>query len=152
MAESALREPRSDNTYAWLQLVVLGMASVAARAETILKDILGPDAGFRPGQIEAIESACLPGARVLIVQKTGWGKSLVYFFTLKLLREEGSGPGLLVSPLLSLMRNQIEMAERGGVRAVTLNSSNRDEWDAVEERLRRSECDLLMVAPERLGA
>ncbi|MGZ8620067.1 MAG: DEAD/DEAH box helicase, partial [Actinomycetota bacterium] len=77
-----------------------------------LHHMLGPEADFRPGQLEAIEAVARDRGRVLLVQRTGWGKSAVYFIATKLLREQGAGPTLLVSPLLALMRNQIEMAGR----------------------------------------
>lgn len=122
------------------------------QAEKLLKQMLGPDATFRPGQWEAVRVLLWsPLPRLLLVQRTGWGKSLVYFVATKLLREAGKGPTLLVSPLLSLMRNQIEMAERIGIRALSVNSLNPDEWDAIEARLERDACDILLVSPERLG-
>src|SRR5882757_9789056 len=85
-------------------------------------------AGFREGQEEAIRHVVERRGRLLVVQKTGWGKSLVYFIATKLLREAGAGPALLISPLLALMRNQIAAAERMGVRAATINSDNMDDW------------------------
>lgn len=88
---------------------------------------------------------------VLLVQSTGWGKSAVYFIATRLLRDRGMGITLLVSPLLALMRNQIEAAERLGVRAATINSSNRDEWREVEERIGDDEVDVLLISPERLA-
>src|SRR6266852_5769141 len=91
-----------------------------------------PNAEFRPGQWEAIERLVEGRGRVLVVQRTGWGKSAVYFVATRLLREAGAGPTVLISPLLALMRNQLEMAERAGVRAVTINSENRDDWDRIE--------------------
>ena len=96
---------------------------------------LTDDAGavFRPHQLEAIQALVRDRRRVLLVQRTGWGKSAVYFIATRLLRDEGAGPTMLVSPLLALMRNQIEAAERMGIRAATINSANRDEWDQVEE-------------------
>jgi hypothetical protein len=87
----------------------------------------------------------------LVVQKTGWGKSFVYFIATKLLREAGAGPSLLISPLLALMRNQIAAAERMGVRAVTINSDNQNEWTSVEARIQRNEVDILLISPERLA-
>src|ERR1700674_2704839 len=108
------------------------------------------DASFRVGQWECIE-ALLERKRLLVVQRTGWGKSVVYFLATKLLRERGAGPTLLISPLLSLMRNQVAMAERIGIRARTLNSSNRADWDQIEADLRANLGDVLLVAPERLG-
>lgn len=109
------------------------------------------DATFRDGQEDAIRHIVDGKGRLLVVQKTGWGKSFVYFIAAKLLREAGSGPALLVSPLLALMRNQIAAAERMGVRAATINSDNTDEWGAVEERVTRGEVDILLISPERLA-
>ena len=120
-------------------------------AQQILRRMLGPEADFRPGQWEAIEAVALRRERALVVQKTGWGKSLVYFLATKLLREQGAGPTLLVSPLLSLMRNQIDMASRCGLQAVTIHSGNRQEWDAAEGALSADKCDLLLISPERLS-
>ena len=108
-------------------------------------------AAFRDGQEEAIQHVVDGRGRLLVVQKTGWGKSFVYFIATKLLREAGAGPTLLVSPLLALMRNQIVAAERIGVRALTINSDNQDDWPAVEAALGRNEIDILLISPERLG-
>jgi ATP-dependent DNA helicase RecQ len=107
-------------------------------------------AEFRPGQWEAIE-ALLNRERLLVVERTGWGKSIVYFLATRLLRERGAGCTLLISPLLSLMRNQIEAARRIGVRAETINSSNPDEWQQIEASLVRDQIDVLLVSPERLA-
>ena len=101
-----------------------------------------PGAEFRPGQLGAIRDVVADRARVLCVQRTGWGKSAVYFVATALLREEGAGPTLIVSPLLALMRNQIAAAERLGLRAHTVNSTNRQEWDSVRERLATDTIDL----------
>lgn len=109
------------------------------------------DATFRDGQEDAIRHIVEGKGRLLVVQKTGWGKSFVYFIATKLLREAGAGPALLISPLLALMRNQIAAAERMGVRAATINSDNQDEWKLVEAKLRRNEVDILLIAPEKLG-
>lgn len=122
-----------------------------ARACDILASAFGPGAAFHDGQWDAIEAILAPGARRLVVQKTGWGKSVVYFLATRLLREAGKGPTLLVSPLLALMRNQIELAAKFGVRAASLNSSNREEWSLVEDQIRADQVDLLLVSPERLG-
>src|SRR5690606_21523128 len=89
--------------------------------------------------------------RVLVVQRTGFGKSAIYFVATRLLRDAGAGPTLLVSPLLALMRDQIAAAERAGVHAATINSTNREAWDAVAEQLRDDTVDLLLVSPERLN-
>ncbi|MCA1689319.1 MAG: hypothetical protein LC720_02395 [Actinobacteria bacterium] len=112
--------------------------SFAARTLERLRALTGDDAAsFRPGQLEAICDLVVDRARVLCVQRTGWGKSAVYFVATALLREAGAGPTLIVSPLLALMRNQIAAAERLGLRAHTVNSTNRAEW---EESRRRSAC------------
>ncbi len=122
------------------------------RALALLRRALAdPAADFRGGQWEAIESLAEQRARLLVVQRTGWGKSLVYFLTTRLLRERGAGPTLLVSPLLALMRNQIVAAGRLGVRAATINSSNREDWEVVAAQLRSDEVDLLLISPERLA-
>lgn len=109
-----------------------------------------PSVDFRTGQWESIEQL-LRGERLLIVQRTGWGKSMVYFLATRLLRNKGAGVTLLISPLLALMRNQILAAKRLGIKASTINSSNRDEWDAVKKRLLNNEVDILLVSPERLA-
>lgn len=121
------------------------------QAVTYLQTMLGPNAEFRSGQWEAIEAVALHKKRALVIQRTGWGKSLVYFLATKLLREQGAGPTLLISPLLSLMRNQIEMAGRIGIRAHTIHSANREEWDTVEAALKENACDILLISPERLN-
>jgi ATP-dependent DNA helicase RecQ len=110
-----------------------------------------PDSRFRDGQLEAIRDVVVDRARVLCVQRTGWGKSAVYFVATALLREAGAGPTLIVSPLLALMRNQIAAAERLGLRAHTVNSTNREEWDGVRDRLAEGTIDLLLISPERLN-
>ncbi|PFG18079.1 ATP-dependent DNA helicase RecQ [Propionicimonas paludicola] len=117
-----------------------------------LRRLVGnPDADFRDGQAEAIQALVADRRRALVVQRTGWGKSAVYFVTTMLRRAEGAGPTLIVSPLLALMRDQIGAAERAGIRAVTLNSSNATQWDEVREALRADAVDLLLVSPERLN-
>lgn len=110
-----------------------------------------PKADFRDGQEDAIRHVVDGLGRLLVVQKTGWGKSFVYFIATKLLREQGHGPALLVSPLLALMRNQIAAAERMGVRAATINSDNQDDWTNVEAAIDRDEIDILLISPERLA-
>ena len=109
------------------------------------------DASFRDGQEEAIRHIVEGESRLLVVQKTGWGKSFVYFIATKLLREAGAGPALLISPLLALMRNQIAAAERMGVRAGTINSANEDDWAETEASLKKGELDILLISPERLA-
>ena len=109
-----------------------------------------PDAEFRDGQLAAIE-ALLDRRRLLVVQRTGWGKSMVYFVATRLLLDRGAGFTLIVSPLLALMRNQLDAAARVGLRAATLDSTNPDEWDDVEDALSEGRIDVLFVSPERLG-
>ncbi|MFD5215534.1 DEAD/DEAH box helicase [Microbacterium sp. NPDC058345] len=117
-----------------------------------LRDLVGrPDAEFHDGQYEAIAALVEQRRRTLVVQRTGWGKSAVYFVATLLLRRRGAGPTVLVSPLLALMRDQIAAAERAGVRAVAINSTNAHEWDEVTARLDRDEVDVLLVSPERLN-
>lgn len=125
--------------------------SLYESATKYLSEAFGPGAEFRDGQWEAIEPILSPGARELVVQRTGWGKSLVYFLATRLLRSQGSGPTLLVSPLLSLMRNQTDLATRFRLKAVSIDSTNRDEWAAIENELEHDAIDLLLVSPERLG-
>ena len=108
-------------------------------------------ASFREDQEEAIRHIIEDGGRLLVVQRTGWGKSFVYFIATKLLRKVGLGPALLVSPLLALMRNQIRAAERMGVRAVSIHSDNQTDWDKAEDAIRRDQVDLLLVSPERFA-
>ncbi len=128
------------------------MAYNSQRALELLK--LGTrsrGANFRDGQEEAIRHIVDGHGRLLVVQKTGWGKSFVYFIAAKLLREQGTGPAILISPLLALMRNQIAAATRMGVRARTINSENQEEWQEVEASLARNEVDILLISPERLA-
>ena len=110
-----------------------------------------PDAHFREGQEETVRSIVEQPGRYLVVQKTGWGKSFVYFIATRLLREAGQGPVLLVSPLLALMRNQIAAAERMGVRAKTINSDNPDSWSGIEAAMQHDDIDILLISPERLA-
>ncbi|HPG47219.1 MAG TPA: DEAD/DEAH box helicase [bacterium] len=109
------------------------------------------DSQFREGQEEAIRHVYEGHGRLLIVQKTGWGKSYVYFIATKMLREAGMGPALLISPLLALMRNQIAAAARMGVRAKTINSDNESDWETVETAIAQNEVDILLISPERLA-
>src|SRR3954467_14907884 len=120
-------------------------------ADELLIRLAGPEARFREHQREAIDDLVDDRARVLCVQRTGWGKSAVYFVATALLRERGAGPALIVSPLLALMRNQIAAAERLGIRAHTVNSTNRDAWDEVRRLLAEDAVDLLLISPERLN-
>ncbi|WP_340557226.1 RecQ family ATP-dependent DNA helicase [Streptomyces sp. GSL17-111] len=123
-------------------------------ADGVLARLVGDDTGtarLREDQWKAVEALVADRRRVLVVQRTGWGKSAVYFVATALLRQRGSGPTVIVSPLLALMRNQIEAAARAGIRARTINSANVEEWDAVREAVRAEEVDVLLVSPERLN-
>jgi len=106
---------------------------------------------FREGQLEAIEGLVQRRSRLLVVQRTGWGKSAVYFVATRLLRDEGAGVTIIVSPLLALMRDQIAAATRLHLNARTINSSNRDDWDEIERDLLAGRVDLLLISPERFN-
>jgi len=120
-------------------------------ADRIISAIAGPAARLRDDQRAAVAALCEPSARVLVVQATGWGKSAVYWVGTAIRRSEGAGPTLVVSPLLSLMRDQVAAAERAGLRAATLNSSNIEAWSAIEHELSAGDLDVLLVSPERLA-
>ena len=122
-----------------------------AEARERLTALTGRDADFRPGQLEAISALVEQRRRVLVVQKTGWGKSAVYFLAAHLLRRRGRGVSLIVSPLIALMRDQIAAAARAGVSAQAVNSANAHEWDSVVEALAADELDVLLISPERLA-
>lgn len=115
------------------------------------KSINNPSANFRDGQWEAIEKLTVQKQKLLVLERTGWGKSSVYFISTKILRDQGKGPSIIISPLLALMRNQIEAAERLGIRAATINSTNFDNWDSVKNSVLRDEVDTLLISPERLA-
>ncbi len=123
----------------------------AAVAAEVITALAGPDAALREDQRQAVAALCEPGARVLVVQATGWGKSAVYWAATRIRRSEGAGMTLVVSPLLSLMRDQVRAAELAGLRAATVNSANVDDWDAVLARVTADEYDVLLVSPERLA-
>ncbi|NUR07443.1 MAG: ATP-dependent DNA helicase RecQ, partial [Nocardioidaceae bacterium] len=120
-------------------------------AQRVIAAMAGPDARLREDQATAVGALCEDGARVLVVQATGWGKSAVYWAATAVRRAERAGPTLVVSPLLSLMRDQVAAASRAGLTAATLNSSNFEEWDEVEHALKAGELDVLLVSPERLA-
>jgi len=121
-------------------------------AEHILKQSLGnPKAKFREGQWEAIDALVNQKQKLMVVQRTGWGKSSVYFISTRILRDSGTGPTLIVSPLLALMRNQIDAAEKLEIKAETINSSNQDEWDEIKENILSDEIDALLISPERFS-
>jgi ATP-dependent DNA helicase RecQ len=126
--------------------------SLREEAEAALRELVGrDDARLRDDQWTAIEALAAFRRRALVVQRTGWGKSAVYFVATKLLRSRGAGPTVIVSPLLALMRDQISAASRAGIRAVTINSANMTEWDEVHASIARGEVDVLLCSPERLN-
>lgn len=120
-------------------------------AERWLKQAVGEQANFRDGQWEAVSALVEKHERVLVVQRTGWGKSLVYFLATRLMRDAGAGMTLLISPLLALMRNQIEAAERLGLRASAITSENSEQHQVIEAQVLQGDIDLLLISPERLG-
>ncbi|MFC8527594.1 RecQ family ATP-dependent DNA helicase [Nocardia sp. NPDC057227] len=128
-----------------------GSAQLRDEAEELLRELAGPAARLREDQWVAIEALVVQRRRALVVQRTGWGKSAVYFISAKLLRRAGRGPTVIVSPLLALMRNQVAAAERAGVVAATINSGNVTEWDAIHEQVATGTVDVLLVSPERLN-
>ncbi|HEX5598463.1 MAG TPA: DEAD/DEAH box helicase, partial [Micromonosporaceae bacterium] len=140
--------------------------AVRERAEAVLRRLAGESARLRDDQWRAIEALVIDRRRVLCVQRTGWGKSAVYFVATALLRDGGAktaegqpersdrpvaGPTVIVSPLLALMRNQIEAAAQAGIRARTINSANLEEWDEITAELHAGAVDVLLISPERLN-
>ncbi|WP_020579005.1 RecQ family ATP-dependent DNA helicase [Actinopolymorpha alba] len=129
-----------------------GTDELRATADRLLRRLVGrEDAEFRDGQWEAIEALVARRRRALVVQRTGWGKSAVYFVATALRRAQGAGPTLIVSPLLALMRDQVAAASRAGIRGLTINSANADEWADITKALAADEVDVLLVSPERLN-
>ncbi|MFD8968556.1 RecQ family ATP-dependent DNA helicase [Streptomyces sp. NPDC059568] len=129
-------------------------AALRTSADSVLARLVGDTTGtarLREDQWRAIEALVADRRRALVVQRTGWGKSAVYFVATSLLREHGAGPTVIVSPLLALMRNQVEAAARAGIRARTINSSNAEEWDTIQDEVAAGEVDVLLVSPERLN-
>ncbi len=126
-------------------------SDLRSRAEAVLATLAGPDARLREDQWTAIHALVAQRRRALVVQRTGWGKSAVYFVATALLRAAGAGPTVIVSPLLALMRNQIDAAQRAGIRAVTVNSANTADWEATYDAVDAGKVDVLLVSPERLN-
>src|SRR5699024_9775696 len=131
-------------------LTTLRGMTLRAEATQILSELVGRPADFHDGQFEAIE-AIVNGRRGLVVQRTGWGKSAVYFVETALLRRRGSGPTLILSPLLALMADQVSAAQRAGIVAESINSTNAASWDVIAQQLARNEIDVLLISPERLN-
>lgn len=130
---------------------VVDDAGVASAAEVVIAALAGPDARVRADQLAAVHALVVDRRRCLVVQATGWGKSAVYWIAARAVRDAGAGPVLVVSPLLALMRDQVDAAAKAGLRAVTLNSSNFDDWSAVEADVLAGRVDVLLVSPERLA-
>jgi ATP-dependent DNA helicase RecQ len=128
-----------------------GTGSLRDQAERYLQALAGPDARLRDDQWTAIRALVEQHRRALVVQRTGWGKSAVYFTAAALLRARGAGPAVIVSPLLALMRNQIEAAARAGIRARTVNSANTEQWEEIYAEVEGGDADVLLVSPERLN-
>ncbi len=129
-----------------------GLSSPRLRtAARVIEALAGREAALRGDQETAVAALCEPAARVLVVQATGWGKSAVYWAATAIRREEGAGPTLVVSPLLSLMRDQVHAAERAGLKAATINSSNVEAWSEIEAAVSRGDLDVLLISPERLA-
>jgi ATP-dependent DNA helicase RecQ len=128
------------------------MTTTAAESQRLLTQLAGPEAMLRDDQAAAIAALVDDQSRVLLVQRTGWGKSAVYWISTALRRAAGGGPTLVVSPLLALMRDQVAAARRLGLDAETVNSTNPDDWQAILDRLDRDELDVLLISPERLNS
>src|SRR5262245_29342773 len=126
-------------------------AGLRAEAEGHLQALAGPQARLRDDQWTAISALVTSHRRALVVQRTGWGKSAVYFITTALLRARGAGPSVIVSPLLALMRNQVEAAKGAGILARTINSANTAQWEALYAEVTAGQADVLLVSPERLN-
>ncbi|MGW5847956.1 RecQ family ATP-dependent DNA helicase [Streptomyces sp. NPDC055254] len=129
-------------------------ADLRSSADSVLARLVGDPTGtatLREDQWKAIEALVAHKRRALVVQRTGWGKSAVYFVATSLLRAGGAGPTVIVSPLLALMRNQVEAAARAGIRARTINSANPEEWEGIQAEVAAGEVDVLLVSPERLN-
>jgi ATP-dependent DNA helicase RecQ len=126
-------------------------AEQAAALDLLREATAIPGARFHDGQWEAIDALVNRRAQLLVVQRTGWGKSSVYFIATRILRDRGRGPTLIVSPLLALMRNQIDAAERLGINALSINSTNRGDWPTYQAAIANNEVDALLISPERLA-
>ncbi|WP_236793648.1 RecQ family ATP-dependent DNA helicase [Amycolatopsis sp. GM8] len=129
----------------------MNIQELRERADSLLHALAGAGTTLRDDQWTAIKSLVAERSRALVVQRTGWGKSAVYFLATALLREQGAGPTVIISPLLALMRNQIAAAAKAGIAAATMNSANAQEWDEVQARIAGGEIDVLLVSPERLN-
>lgn len=156
-----MAQERRSGRVRWLIVSAIGLhggmnnLELRAEADAILAELVGAQEGsarLREDQWQAVAALVEDRRRALVVQRTGWGKSAVYFVATALLRRRGAGPTVIVSPLLALMRNQVESAARAGIQARTINSANPEEWDTIYEEVERGETDVLLVSPERLNS
>lgn len=134
---------------------VMDTLELRTEADAILAELVGDPGGsarLREDQWQAVAALVEDRRRALVVQRTGWGKSAVYFVATALLRRRGAGPTVIVSPLLALMRNQVDSAARAGIQARTINSANPEEWETIYGEVERGETDVLLVSPERLNS
>jgi ATP-dependent DNA helicase RecQ len=132
--------------------VAVSAEQLDAVAAEVIRKLAGPAARVRDDQLSAVRALVTEHRRALVVERTGWGKSAVYWIAAAAMRSVGAGPVLVISPLLALMRDQVAAAQRAGLRAVTLNSANVDEWSSVEKQLADDEVDVLLTSPERLAS
>src|ERR1700674_4461812 len=115
--------------------------------ELLRRALSNPNAEFRDGQWEAIDALVNQRRKMLVVQRTGWGKSSVYFIATRILRDRGLGPTLIVSPLLALMRNQIEARDSLNIRVLTINSTNKDAWTPLPQAILANQADAVLISP-----
>lgn len=144
--------PTDPAPLTWGRVATIDEAGLDRAASDVIAALAGPGASVRPDQLEAVRVLVCDRRRALVVQATGWGKSAVYWIAARAVRDAGAGPVLVVSPLLALMRDQVAAASRAGLRAVTLNSSNVDDWSGFERDLAAGTIDVVLVSPERLAS
>ncbi|SHN25810.1 ATP-dependent DNA helicase, RecQ-like [Actinacidiphila paucisporea] len=156
-----LGEVGADGGVEWWIVLAIGLhggmdtLELRAEADAVLAELVRDPSGsarLREDQWQAVAALVEERRRALVVQRTGWGKSAVYFVATALLRRRGAGPTVIISPLLALMRNQVEAAARAGIRARTINSANPEEWETIHGEVERGETDVLLVSPERLNS
>lgn len=128
----------------------MGKVDLERLAQQHLESVYGKGAIFKEGQLKAVLTV-LQGNRVLVVQKTGWGKSLIYLLSTRILRDSGSGLTIVISPLLALMNNQLESAEKFKLTARTINTNNKDDWEVIADEILANKVDILFISPERLA-
>ena len=142
-----IREAFTESTK---QLIDDDISSDKYGLRSLLREVYGENAKFRDGQEEAILSV-LNGKKTLVVQRTGWGKSLVYFLSIKKLRSMGKGPAIIISPLLALMNNQVDSTKKYGINVKAINATNQKDWKSIYVQMSLNKLDALIISPERLG-